>query len=155
MGLWVEIVTLLIPGFNDSPDELKRLTAFIASVSPDIPWHVTAYHRDYKMTEPEDTTSAMLFGAADLGKSAGLRHVYAGNLPGEVGSLENTYCASCQTMLVSRYGYAIREYHITADGLCPSCSKPVPGRWSVRFDGQITARPFVPGSGSRLSVLGR
>ena len=60
MGVWLEIVTLLIPGFNDSPDELKRLTAFIASVSPAIPWHVTAFHKDYRMSDPENTTPEML-----------------------------------------------------------------------------------------------
>ena len=85
MGFWVEIVTLLIPGFNDSRDELTRLTAFIASVSPDIPWHVTAFHGDYKMTDPQNTTADMLIAAADIGRAAGLRHVYAGNLPGGVG----------------------------------------------------------------------
>src|SRR6187431_2242814 len=84
MGVWLEIVTLLIPGFNDAPDELKRLTGFIAAVSPDIPWHVTAFHGDYKMTEPENTTARMLLNAAAIAKEAGLRYVYAGNLPGAV-----------------------------------------------------------------------
>jgi pyruvate-formate lyase-activating enzyme len=60
MGFWLELVTLLIPGFNDSEDELKRLTEFVAGVSPDIPWHVTAFHKDYKMTDPENTTPEML-----------------------------------------------------------------------------------------------
>ena len=155
MDFWVEIVTLLIAGFNDSRDELQRLTAFVASVSPDIPWHVTAFHGDYKMTDPENTTAEMLLEAASIGREAGLRHVYAGNLPGQVGDLEDTRCASCGDILVSRYGYYIRDYRITADGTCPSCCAKVPGRWSARFDGQITARPFVPGSRSRLSLLRR
>ena len=72
MDFWLEIVTLLIPGFNDSPDELKRLTEFVASVSPDIPWHVTAFHGDYKMDETPDTTPDMLMQAADIGREAGL-----------------------------------------------------------------------------------
>jgi pyruvate formate lyase activating enzyme len=153
MGFWVEIVTLLIPGFNDSRDELTRLTAFIASVSADIPWHVTAFHGDYKMTDPQNTTAEMLMAAAGIGRSAGLRHVYAGNLPRAVGDLENTRCASCSETLIARFGYHIRDYRITAEGRCPACAAPVPGRWSRQFDGQIASRPFLPGSRSRLSLL--
>ena len=152
MDFWIEIVTLLIPGFNDSRDELERLTAFIASVSPDIPWHVTAFHGDYKMTDPDNTTAEMLLTAADLGRANGLRYVYAGNLPGSVGDLEDTRCASCGDLLISRYGYHIRDYRLTPEGRCPSCATLVPGRWSPRFDGQITSRPFVPGS-RRFTIL--
>jgi pyruvate formate lyase activating enzyme len=152
MDVWLEIVTLLIPGFNDSRDELSRLTAFIASVSPDIPWHVTAFHRDYRMTDPQNTTAEMLRGAADIGRGNGLRFVYAGNLPGDVGDLEDTRCNQCHELLVGRYGYHVREYHVTADGRCPSCHTAVPGRWSPRFDGQIASRPFIPGS-RRFTIL--
>jgi pyruvate formate lyase activating enzyme len=146
MEFWLEIVTLLIPGFNDSREELNRLTSFIASVSPDIPWHVTAFHGDYKMTEPESTSAEMLLSAADLGRANGLRHVYAGNLPGQVGDLENTRCAACGDLLVARYGYHIRDYRVTSDGRCPQCHAAVPGRWNTQFDGQIASRPFIPGS---------
>jgi pyruvate formate lyase activating enzyme len=152
MDIWVEIVTLLIPGFNDSREELSRLTEFIASVSPDIPWHVTAFHRDYKMTDPPDTTAEMLLTAADIGRGNGLRFVYAGNLPGEVGDLEDTRCSQCHELLVGRYGYHVREYHVSSDGRCPSCHAAIPGRWSPRFDGQITSRPFIPGS-RRFTIL--
>jgi pyruvate formate lyase activating enzyme len=151
MDFWVEIVTLLIAGFNDSRDELTRLTSFIASVSPDIPWHITAFHGDYKMTDPENTTAEMLLAGAEIGRAEGLRYVYAGNLPGEVGTLEHTRCASCGKTLVARYGYLIRAYCVTPDGRCPACAEPVPGRWSAGFCGQIASRPFVPGS--RLSLL--
>ena len=82
MGIWLEIVTLLIPGFNDSDDELRGLTRFLASVSPDIPWHVTAFHKDYKMDDPDNTRPEDLLRAAEIGKQAGLRYIYAGNLPG-------------------------------------------------------------------------
>jgi pyruvate formate lyase activating enzyme len=153
MGFWVEIVTLLIPGFNDSRDELQRLTAFLASVSPDIPWHVTAFHGDYKMTEPHNTTADMLVNAAGIGADAGLRYVYAGNVPGSVGTLEDTRCASCQTTLVARLGYRIRDYRVTPDGRCPACATPVPGRWSARFDGQMASHPFRLGPGARLPLL--
>src|SRR5213592_5003691 len=77
MGFWLEIVTLLVPGFNDSEDELKQLTAFLASVSPEIPWHVTAFHKDYKMTDPENTSAEKLLTAAKIGREAGLVYVYA------------------------------------------------------------------------------
>ena len=144
MGLWLEIVTLVIPGFNDSEGELSALAEFIASVSPDIPWHVTAFHKDYRMTDPEDTTPEMLLRAAEIGKRAGLRYVYAGNQPSRVGDLENTRCPSCHALLVERLGYLIRGYHLTAEGRCPSCSLQIPGRWDSAFRGQIAAFPFAP-----------
>jgi len=153
MDFWVEIVTLLIPGFNDSRDEIARLTEFVAGVSPDIPWHVTAFHGDYKMTDPMNTTADMLLGAAAIGRDAGLRYVYAGNLPGLVRDLENTRCASCGETLIARHGYFIRDYRLTAKGACPSCATPIPGRWGQQFDGQVTSRPFLPGSRSRLTVV--
>ena len=144
MGFWLEIVTLLIRGFNDSDDEVRRLTEFLAGVSPDIPWHVNAFHKDYKMHDPANTTPEMLTRAAEIGKQAGLRYIYAGNLPGEVGDLENTRCPGCRALLVERYGYLITGYHLTPTGACPKCGKQVPGRWAPRFEGQITDRPFLP-----------
>ncbi|HYU79703.1 MAG TPA: AmmeMemoRadiSam system radical SAM enzyme [Vicinamibacterales bacterium] len=152
-GLWVEIVTLLVPGFNDSDSEVTRLTEFIASVSPDIPWHVTAFHQDYRMVDPMNTTPAQLRTAAAIGKRAGLRYVYAGNLPGMVGDLENTRCVSCNAILIERYGYDIREYHVTADGKCPGCSALVPGRWDRAFAGQIASHPFLPHDRARLRIV--
>lgn len=144
MGFWLEIVTLLIPGFNDSPDELRRLTEFVAGISPDIPWHVTAFHGDYKMTAPRNTTAEDLLRAADIGRQAGLRYIYPGNLPGMVGDRENTHCPQCGEAVVKRYGYLIEQYSLTAAGCCPRCAAQIPGRWASSFDGQITARPFVP-----------
>ena len=152
MEFWVEVVTLLIPGFNDSTIELERLTSFLAAVSPDIPWHVTAFHGDYKMTDPENTTADMLLSAAAIGRANGLRYVYAGNLPGSVGDLEDTRCTACGETLIARYGYYIRDYRITCDGRCPSCAAAIPGRWSRSFDGQIASRPFVPGR-RHLTIL--
>ena len=145
MGIWVEIVTLVIPGFNDSSDELRGMAEFLVNVSPDIPWHVTAFHQDYKMTDPEETPAATLKRAAEIGREAGLRFVYAGNLPGEVDGLENTYCPSCRELLIERYGYRIRKYNIAEDGSCPKCHAQVPGRWGKKFEGQITARPYSAG----------
>jgi pyruvate formate lyase activating enzyme len=146
MGIWLEIVTLLIPGFNDSDDEMNRLTEFLAGISRDIPWHVTAFHKDYRMNDPDNTTPDMLMHAAEIAKANGLRFVYAGNLPGRVGDLENTRCPTCRALLVERYGYFIQQYRLTPDGRCPDCRAAIPGRWGARFDGQISASPFVPGS---------
>jgi pyruvate formate lyase activating enzyme len=152
-GVWVEIVTLLIPGFNSSEDELRRMTAFIASVSIDIPWHVTAFHQDYRMTDPANTTPAMLQDAARIGTEAGLRYIYAGNLPGRVGPLEDTSCHSCGERLIRRYGYLIQEYRLTRDGACPRCATKIPGRWSTGFEGQRASSPFLPNDRTRLSVI--
>lgn len=129
MGLWVEIVTLTIPGFNDSNEELWDAARFIAGVSRDIPWHVTAFHKDYKMTDPDNTDAKTLLRAAEIGKEAGLRFVYAGNLPGQVGEYEDTFCPGCNDRLIRRSGYVIREYHITGEGTCPKCSTRIPGLW--------------------------
>jgi pyruvate formate lyase activating enzyme len=129
-GFWEEIVTLVIPGFNDSEDELKRAADFIAAVSPDIPWHVTAFHQDYHMQENANTTAEQLIRACELGRDAGLRYVYAGNLPGRVGRWENTYCPSCDELLVERFGYVIREMKVTREGRCPTCAAVIPGIWS-------------------------
>jgi pyruvate formate lyase activating enzyme len=126
---WEEIVTLVIPGFNDSEDELRRAAAFIASVSPDIPWHVTAFHQDYNMTENAATTAEQLIRACEIGREEGLRYVYAGNLPGRVGRWENTYCPTCDELLVERYGYIIRKMKVTPKGLCPNCATSIPGIW--------------------------
>jgi pyruvate formate lyase activating enzyme len=145
MGIWLEIVTLLIPGFNDSREELDRLTSFVAGVSPDIPWHVTAFHKDYRMTDPDNTTPEMLVAAAEMGQRNGLRYVYAGNTPGRVGDLENTRCHNCRALLVERDGYHVRRYRLTPAGGCPDCGTSIPGRWASAFEGQISAAPFVPG----------
>ena len=144
MGFWLEIVTLVIPGFNDSDDELTRMAEFLAGISPDIPWHVTAFHKDYKMLDPDNTPPQTLVRAAQIGKRVGLRYVYAGNLPGRVGNLENTYCPACGDLLVERCGYRIRDYRLTREGRCPACSVAVPGRWAESFHRQLADRPFLP-----------
>jgi pyruvate formate lyase activating enzyme len=127
-GLWLEIVTLIIPGFNDSVDELKAAADFIAGVSPDIPWHVTAFHQDYKMTDSNNTSVEALIKAAELGYAAGLNYVYAGNLPGMVGDYENTRCPSCKTTLIQRYGFRIRQNRMVGSA-CPDCGARIPGVW--------------------------
>ena len=130
MDFWVEVVTLLVPGLNDSGAELRSVADFLACVSPDIPWHLTAYHKDYRMQDPRNTLPEDLTRAAAIGKAAGLRYVYAGNKAGKVESFESTWCAGCGAELVRRRGYRTLECRIGPDGACPECRRPVPGRWA-------------------------
>jgi pyruvate formate lyase activating enzyme len=147
-GYWVEVVTLIVPGFNDSTSELMDAARFIASVSKDIPWHVTAFHPDYQMTDPPRTSVHSIIKAAEIGQEAGLRYVYAGNLPGKVDPYENTLCHNCQTLLIERFGYIILSYKITEKKTCPNCGVQIPGIWSdkpdsVRIHGSGMPQPFV------------
>jgi pyruvate formate lyase activating enzyme len=129
MGFWLEIVTLVVPEFNDSDDELREIAEFLAGISVDIPWHVTAFHQDYKMTGPENTPAATLMRAARIGHSAGLRYVYAGNLPGETAGLENTRCPSCGTTVIERRGFRVLRNRLAGGDKCPGCSTAIPGVW--------------------------
>ena len=129
LDFWLEIVTLIVPGLNDSDDELKEIADFLAGVSPDIPWHVTAFHPDYKMTDPPRTSAETLNRAHRIGRQAGLRYVYSGNLPGLVGDRESTFCVACGELLIRRSGFEVHENSMDGS-TCPSCGMPVPGVWS-------------------------
>jgi pyruvate formate lyase activating enzyme len=129
MGFWLEIVTLIVPGFNDSDQELREIAQFLVRISPDIPWHVTAFHSDYKMTDYHNTTVDTLIRTAEVGYKEGLHFVYAGNLPGRVGRYENTYCPGCGALLIERYGFQVRQMTIRT-GACPECRRPIPGVWN-------------------------
>jgi pyruvate formate lyase activating enzyme len=141
MGFWLEVVTLVVPGFNDSDDELRAMAAFLAGISREIPWHVIAFHRDYRMIEPQDTSPAALQRAAAIGRGAGLRYVYAGNLPGAVGGLENTLCPKCGRLLIERAGSRTLEYRITPGGGCSGCGERIPGYWKDPFHRPLRHRP--------------
>ncbi|MDH4246679.1 MAG: AmmeMemoRadiSam system radical SAM enzyme [Deltaproteobacteria bacterium] len=132
-GLWVEVVTLVVPGMNDGEDELRAMAGFIAEISRDIPWHITAFHPEYRELETPATPVASLLRAAQIGQKAGLRYVYLGNLPGQAPEHENTRCPHCQTLLVARRGYSIRAYYLRG-GACPTCGAPIPGRWAAVED---------------------
>jgi pyruvate formate lyase activating enzyme len=147
MGFWVEVVTLVIPDFNDSNEELMDAARFLVSVSPDIPWHVTAFHKNYRMTNPPNTTVETLIRAAEIGQEAGLRYVYAGNLPGRVDTYEHTSCPSCGEVLIERLGYVILGYNLSAEGTCPKCASRVAGVWPSDPDSVQT--------GSGLDLFGR
>jgi pyruvate formate lyase activating enzyme len=128
-GFWLEIVTLVIPGLNDDEGELREAAAFIAGVSPDIPWHVTAFHPDYRMDDRGRTPARTLTRAAEIGLAAGLRHVYAGNLPGRVGPFEDTRCPGCGRAVVRRLGFRVLDRRIGPDGRCEGCHVVIAGRW--------------------------
>ena len=128
-GFWLEIVTLFVPGFNDSADEMRQIAKFLAGISPDIPWHCTAFHPDYKMQDTDATSVQTLVRACEIGRGAGLHYCYAGNLPGRCGDWENTRCPNCGETVVERCGFTIRSNRLTAAGTCPKCSQAIAGRW--------------------------
>lgn len=125
MGFWVEVVTLLVPGFNDSERELRALTKFLASLSPETPWHVTAFHPDYQMSHRPPTGVDSLKQAGEMGREAGLQFVYLGNVTG-VGWAENTYCPSCASLLIERRGFAVLK-NLLDGNHCPFCQAEIPG----------------------------
>lgn len=123
-GIWLEITTLLIPGLNDGEAEVRSIARFIASVNPEIPWHISRYHPAYRMHDRPATPVASLERAREIGIDTGLRYVYAGNVPGNEG--ENTYCHSCRSLLIRRFGFTIKKDH-TKRGVCQSCHTPLAG----------------------------
>ncbi|HOL18693.1 MAG TPA: AmmeMemoRadiSam system radical SAM enzyme [Candidatus Hydrogenedens sp.] len=133
LNYWVEIVTLLVPGFNDSDEELRELTKFIAKINPNIPWHVTGFYPNYKMNDGFPTSAHQLEKAYKIAKDAGLKFVYAGNRPGSVKTMENTYCPHCHELLIERTGFNVWSNKLT-DGKCPYCDTQIPGIWSKNTD---------------------
>jgi len=129
-GFWVEVLTLVVPQFNDSEEELRDIARFIKSLSPDIPWHVTAFHGDYRMTGRRDTNARQVMRTAEIGREEGLRFVYAGNRPGGVGDWENTRCPGCSALLVERAGFTVVRNNLQG-GRCPKCGMGIPGVWTM------------------------
>lgn len=124
LGIWIEITTLIIPNYNDSEDELRRIADFIGEVGVDIPWHVTQFYPTYKLLDQPRTPVSILRKARQIGLEAGLRYVYEGNVPGEGG--ENTYCYNCKELLIQRFGYQILKY-LLKDSRCPYCGVMIDG----------------------------
>jgi pyruvate formate lyase activating enzyme len=125
-GVWVEVTTLIIPGYNDSEEQLRDIARFLASVSEDLPWHVSAFYPMHKMKDVPRAGVELLRRGLGIGREAGLRYVYAGNIPGES---EDTRCPVCGEIQIERLGYRIMRNSII-DGHCPKCGSPAAGVWS-------------------------
>lgn len=125
LGIWLEITTLIIPGLNDTEQELQGIASFIMdNLGPDTPWHVSQFHPTYRLTDRPPTPLATLRKAREIGLATGLNYVYEGNVPGEGG--ENTSCPSCKVLLIKRYGFTICSNRIK-NGMCPDCGTTIPG----------------------------
>lgn len=124
LGIWVEVTTLLIPGLNDGDEELGELAAFLVSLGAETPWHISRFHPQYRMTQTPPTPASSIHRAAEIGKSAGLKYVYSGNMPGDRG--ENTLCARCGRLLIGRHGFAIERLALKGSA-CPDCGTPLDG----------------------------
>jgi len=124
LGFWLEVTTLVVPTKNDSDDELTKIAEFIYGLGPEVPWHVSAFHPDYKMTDLPRTSVATLRRARQIGLDAGLRYVYTGNIPGDDG--ESTFCYNCGSMVIRRHGFSIIDNRIT-HGKCPDCNTVIDG----------------------------
>ena len=127
IGIWIEVTTLLIPGLNDSEEELKQIARFIHEIDPGIPWHISRFYPTYRMTDRPPTSVASIQTARDIGIKTGLRHVYPGNIPGDEG--ESTFCYQCKTRLIHRQGYQIIEGRLVK-GKCPECGTEIAGVWT-------------------------
>jgi pyruvate formate lyase activating enzyme len=126
MGIWLEVTTLLIPGLNDSHQELRDLARFLAGIDPGIPWHISRFHPTYRLMDRPVTPVETLRRARNLGYEAGLQYVYTGNIPGDAG--ENTFCHRCRTTLIDRMGFQVNQNRIP-EGRCPECGTWIPGIW--------------------------
>jgi pyruvate formate lyase activating enzyme len=125
LGVWLEVTSLLIPGINDDPEEIKDMAGFIAEeLGPDTPWHISRFYPQYKLTDVPPTPHKTLQTAHDIGKEAGLKYVYMGNIHGE----SNTDCPNCGTVLIPRYGYQVGKVNLH-DGKCPNCGEEITGVW--------------------------
>ena len=125
---WVEVVTLVVPGFNDDEEELRDIARFLAGLGPDVPWHVTGFVPQYEMDDAPATPAATLERARTIGHEEGLRYVYTGNRPGSVDGGEDTTCPSCGTTVVRRQGFRVISDRLV-EGRCPDCARSIPGIW--------------------------
>ena len=125
--IWIEVTTLLIPGLNDSDEELQAMAEWLEGVDPEIPWHVTAFHPDYQRLDLPRTSQRALARAYEIGKQVGLHYVYVGNVMDA--DRESTYCPQCDQKLIQRHWYNVKESW-RERGVCPRCGHAVAGVWS-------------------------
>jgi pyruvate formate lyase activating enzyme len=124
--VWFEITTLLIPGENDSPQEIEQASRWVAdALGPDVPWHFTAFHPDYRMLDKSNTPLATLRRARDIAKAHGIRHVYTGNVHDRDG--QSTWCHGCGARLIGRDWYTLSDWNLDAGGCCRRCGARLPG----------------------------
>ena len=126
MGIWLEVTTLLIPGLNDSAEELKEIAKFLSGLDRSIPWHISRFHPTYRLTHIPSTPPERIRRARDIGYEAGLKYVYTGNLPGDEG--EKTFCHECGELLIDRVGFTVTQNNIQK-GCCQNCTANIPGVW--------------------------
>jgi pyruvate formate lyase activating enzyme len=125
MDVFVEVTTLIIPGLNDTRDELEELAAFLAgSLGTDTPWHISRFHPTYKLMDRPSTPVKTLVMAREIGIEAGLKYVYTGNVPGESG--EKTFCYQCGKLLIDRWGFYVRK-NLIKNGQCSHCGAHIHG----------------------------
>ncbi len=125
LGIWIEITTLIIPGYNDDEMELKSIAEFIKNdLGVETPWHVSAFYPTYKLLDAKRTPAKTLKKAREIGLETGLRYVYEGNIPGSEG--ENTYCYNCKNLVIKRFGFSIQKYNLK-DGACIFCNTKIDG----------------------------
>jgi pyruvate formate lyase activating enzyme len=124
--IWIEVTTLIIPGYNDDPRQLEAIADFIISVDPGIPWHISAFYPTYRLTDAPPTSAESLSKARKIGLASGVKFVYTGNIPGDEG--ENTNCPNCGKRLIHRVGYTVFE-NLLENGTCPFCHTSLEGRW--------------------------
>lgn len=133
LGYWIELVTLVAPGFNDDPGDLRAIAREIAAIDPAIPWHLNAFFPRYKMRDRPRTPAMALFAAAGSAMARGMKYVYAGNLP-ELREMSHTRCGSCRAILIERTNYSTTTNRIV-NGACPDCGAAIPGIWPPPVSG--------------------
>ncbi len=137
---WVEVVTLVVPGFNDDAEELREAARYLVSISPDIPWHLTAFFPDYQMADRGPTPAETLVRAAEAGREEGLKFVYVGNLPRAPEQFTHTRCPHCASVLIARDGFQVLRYRLV-EGRCPDCGETIPGVWWPKGEAPVPATP--------------
>jgi len=126
MGIWIEVTTLIIPGLNDSRKELEQIARFLVKISKNIPWHISAFYPCYKMLDRPSTPEETLISAYKIGKKAGLKYVYTGNIPNS--NYESTFCPKCNVLVIERWGMEVLENNLE-NGKCPKCKTIIQGKW--------------------------
>ncbi|MBN2538547.1 MAG: AmmeMemoRadiSam system radical SAM enzyme [Deltaproteobacteria bacterium] len=131
LGIWVEVTTLIIPTLNDSREELRDIARYIHSLGAETPWHISRFHPQYRLENLPPTPLETIHMASEIGKEAGLKYVYSGNVPGDEG--ENTFCSHCGRVLIKRYGFYVRHIDLR-ESRCPACKTPLDGIYESYLD---------------------